>query len=611
MGAGNGGCAATRASLIAMVWIAAAGPGCSCTYESSRPREDSGTSRVDGGGPPGVDGEAPDSAADAGDIPDPMCIAGGEAPLRRMTADEMQRAFVELIGTAPASLAVPSPFDFVPPEVGYRVGFEAGTTYVETMYAVAREAAAHVVANIDAFAPCPGGVMTDICAESFVRTFVARAFRRPLADEEVAFLVDLFRRQGGGVAAIGRIVEATFQSPHFAYRIEIGRPDASGGSASLTGHEIATRLAALLWASVPDAILLEAAATGRLDTSIGVEEQARRMLADPRAREGVTAFARQWLGYESVTAGAADADLASSMLTESDAFVRHAIFDADGRFETLLTSPFTLGDARVAAHYGAMAPDPGVHLVALDPAQRASVVTHGAILATTRTPTRRGMLVRSRFLCQDIPPPPPDTGFTVVPGPGQTRRQALEELTAEPACSACHRLVDPIGFAFESYDATGAYRTVDNGLPIDDSGEIVDGGDASGTFTGAVELAHRLAASDRVQRCFGRQWMRYALRRGDRAEDACALERMHSAFARTGGDVREMLVALTSTETFRTRTPLPPFDGGAPHAALSDTPLDVVIHHLSVLVGYFGPEDRILLERHLESVRELQRRTEM
>jgi hypothetical protein len=174
--------------------------------------------------------------------------------------------------------------------------------------------------------------------------------------------------------------------------------------------------------------------------------------------------------------------------------------------------------------------------------------------ANQSDPIHRGVFVRQRLLCQQLPAPPDDVDLTPPePEPGLTTRDRFSAHREEPRCAGCHTLIDPIGFGFEHYDAVGRYRATEEGHDIDATGEVIAGGDASGTFDGVIELSAQLAESDTVRGCVARQWMRYATGRIETAEDRCTVERLQERFAESGYDMRELLVAVVSADSFTHR----------------------------------------------------------
>jgi hypothetical protein len=242
------------------------------------------------------------------------------------------------------------------------------------------------------------------------------------------------------------------------------------------------------------------------------------------------------------------------MLAETAAFAND-VYGSGGGLDRLLTSTVAVGDPALAKLYGTTAGGTP------DPAQRAGILTQASFLAMhanagETNPVRRGAVVLRRLLCNDIQPPVNmDVGQPKMPAPGLTTRQRFAEHAMNP-CASCHRLTDPIGFAFENYDAVGAWRTSEQGQQVDASGTLtLDGG--SITFKNAVELARGLAKSSEVRDCMATQWLRYFLRRNEGDGDTASLQAARAAFAKSSYDLRELLVALTGTRAFTHRSPSP------------------------------------------------------
>jgi hypothetical protein len=193
--------------------------------------------------------------------------------------------------------------------------------------------------------------------------------------------------------------------------------------------------------------------------------------------------------------------------------------------------------------------------VTLDAAQRAGALTLGTLLTVNAhsnqtSPVHRGKLVRERFLCANIPPPPADVMIKAPePSPTATTRQRFAEHSANPSCKGCHDLMDPIGFGFENYDGMGRYRTNENQAPVDAAGALI-GTDVDGAFNGVPQLAAKLAQSQEVAGCYATQWFRFAYGRGEGDADACSLGTLRTRLQASGGNIKELLVALTQTDAF-------------------------------------------------------------
>jgi hypothetical protein len=365
------------------------------------------------------------------------------------------------------------------------------------------------------------------------------------------------------------VIQTALQSPGFLYRIDEGRPPQPGETVvPLTDHEIASRLSFLLWNSIPDVTLANAANAGQLNSPAQIEAQARRMLADPKAKEALANFTTQWLNLSEVdhiSKSAADFPTYSDSLRalfkeETARVVASVMWDGDGSLKGLLSAPFTYVNGPLATFYKM----PGVtgsafQRVTVDPAQHGGILMHAGVLASSAhpdqtSPVLRGKLVRQRFFCQSLPPPPVNVSIELPAfDPNRTTRERYSAHSSDPSCSGCHRLMDPIGLGLENFDAVGLWRTTENNKPIDASGEIVSTRDADGAFVGPSELSARIGASADANDCVVKQLFRYAYSRTETLADRCTLVDLSAQFAASQFNVRELLVALTQTTAFRSR----------------------------------------------------------
>jgi hypothetical protein len=407
-------------------------------------------------------------------------------------------------------------------------------------------------------------VADDACVEPFIADFGKRAFRRPLSQEETDVYAGLYqtgKTQWGAEMGVELVLRGLLAAPSFLYHVEAHQPGASGKVAPVDAYTLASRLSYFLWASMPDDELFAAAESGGLDTPEGVEEQARRMLADPKAADTVASFHEQWMGIRGVEEAAKDpalfpewnANLASSMREETRRFVTHVVLEGDAKLDTLLTASFSFVNPALADIYGVSGPASGFAKVDLNPNQRAGLLTQASLMASRSGASEtswvhRGKFVREQLLCDVLPAPPPGVEATDPKDAGR-----LEN----PECMGCHRKMDPIGFGFDALSAIGQHRTTDeHGKPVSTKGEIIDDAgelDVSGEFDGAVELAHKLAESKHVASCVAVQWFRFAARRIETKADACTIATVSETFASSGNDVRELMVALAKAPAFRYR----------------------------------------------------------
>jgi hypothetical protein len=531
----------------------------------------------DGGGD-GTGGGAPGSAAaDAGPKVSPTAVP--PVPLARLTSLQYANTIRDLF----APIAVPGQS---PPGDAIVDGFDnntaAQTPSSALIEAYRTSAAAVATAAMQSSAQLLGCTPAsradeDACAHSFISSFGKKAFRRPLAADESANLTGFYasvRASGADFpTAMTATIEAFLQSPAFLYRFEIGTPvPGQAGLVQLTGYEVSSRISYLIWNTMPDQSLLDAAAGGRLATAEGVEAEARRLLADPRAHDAVLNFHREWLRFSKMKNLTKDAtmfpgwssDVATSLQKAADKYV-DGVFFGDGTLTALLTDAHAWVDASTASIYGVPSPGPDLVRVSVDPTQRSGILTNAGLLAgfaheTADAPVLRGVFVLDRLLCA-APPPPPANVNTTVPAPNtadpQTTRDRFAKQHEQGTCAGCHHTIDGVGFGFEHYDAIGQWRTTDMGLPVDASGWLPPGGDLPATFSGAVELGKILAASHTVQSCVASQWMRYALGVDKTGIDPTHLKPVVDAFVASGLDLRELVVALVKSDAFRTRVVAP------------------------------------------------------
>jgi hypothetical protein len=525
-----------------------------------------------------------DSDDPACSVPDP-----GPAPIRRLTRVEYNNTVYQLLGdnNQPAN-------QFPPDEEAGGFDNQAAVLVVSPllaehyMSAAEQLATTHTPTLMQELSACQGSPIDEVAceadADAFIRSFGKRTYRRPLTDAEVLEHLEVFRAgtmlgdEGySGSTGIEMVVQLMLQSPHFLYRVEFGMAEPeSGDVVALTSYEIASRLSYLLWNTMPDSALFEAADADQLRTPEQIEQQARRMLATPRAREAVKNFHRQWLHLDDIEPQILAigknpeiypdyyAGLPMLWRRETEAFIDHAVFEQHADVTELFTAPYTMMNSELADFYGVSGPN-GIDFVRveLDPSRYAGFLTHAGLLALLAKPDRsspihRGKFVREFLFCQP-PPPPPD----VVPeAPSvdetQTTREQFSQHSADPLCEGCHRLMDPIGFGFEHFDGIGRYRETEwAGLEIDARGEL-NNTDVDGPYNGVVELAERLASSDQVKTCVAMQWFRFAYGRSETAADTCSMQDVQAAFAAAEYDIKELIVALTLTDAFRYRHSVQP-----------------------------------------------------
>ncbi len=503
-------------------------------------------------------------------------------PLRRLTKFEYTNTVKNLLNVDP-SPASALPEDEVTGGFDNNAGvLTVSSLHVEKYTLVSEALAKSAVQNLSALTACDAvATGEDACALAFAKSFGRRAFRRPTTAQDEQMLMAAYSagKTGGSYSeGIEVMIRAALQSPDFLYRLETTTPsDANAKLVPLSQFELATRLSYLIWAAGPDDSLLDAAAQGKLATREQVATLARSMLNDPKARSAIADFYTQWAGTTRLGITTKDtnlfpsfsADMRAAMAREVPALIDYVLWSGgDHKFSTLLTAPVAFVSGPLAALYGVQAPAASgttPQMVTVPAAQgRAGILTQASVLAVQAhpdqtSPVLRGKFVRSMLLCSAPPPPPPDVNISVpAVDPNSTARERFSaHLTAGTSCNGCHQLMDPIGFAFENFDAMGQYRQTDGGKTIDASGEVVGAtGTLAGPFNGARELATKLADSDQARNCLATQWFRYAAGRSEADADACSLSTLQSAFGATGGDLVELMVAITQTDSFWYRSPI-------------------------------------------------------
>ncbi len=500
------------------------------------------------------------------------------AALRRLTPTEYRNSVADVFRGAALPEVTLTPDLVLGGFDNNAAGQPVSDLLTEDYFRASGAIGAAVAADLGSWAPCTDE--SAACAERITVLVLRRALRRPPADEELAAhlaLVEATRAESGLADAIGALAEAVLLEPQFLYRPELGTPRTGlpPGIVALDDHELASRLSYLFWRTIPDDALLEAAGAGELQDDAMLEAQARRLLEDPRGRATISDLHRQWFQVDRIAALNLDptlfpeaspavyADLRESLLRYLD-----AVFWEEGTMEALFAGRFAFVNDRIAPLFGV--PPPGsdeLVRVELDPDERAGILTQPGWLAhrahqTVHSPIFRGTFVLEHVLCAPTPPAPPSAESMTTPLPPgtvvTTRERTVRSHTG--ACAGCHARIDGVGFLFEHYDALGRYRIVetDLSLPIDASGMIRGAGDLDGPVTGAVELGERLATSPQAGRCVAQHYMRYALGRTLTEEDLCTAEALRRQLAATGGDLRELLVALVLSPSFRTRSAIVP-----------------------------------------------------
>ncbi len=370
------------------------------------------------------------------------------------------------------------------------------------------------------------------CAESIISRLVAKAYRRPATQGDVDELMPFYYQGaafGGFEGGIRTSLQAMLTSLHFVFRVEKTPPDLAAGEVyAISDLDLASRLSFFIWGTVPDQELIDLASRDELSNPDVFDRQVWRMLADPRAEALATRFATQWLRLQDLHKIDPDAlafpyydnILAESMYRETELLYDHIVRE-DLPVMELLTADYTFVNERLARHYGI----PGVsgsdfRKVSYPDDRRRGVLGHGSILTMTSHGNRTSPVLRGKWILEVLlgsPPPPPPPNIPDLEETGDAADGRLlsvaEQMAmhrANPACSSCHNVIDPIGLSLDNFDVTGAWRIKDRGVAIDASGELYDGTPLNGVADLRQALVDR---SDVIITHFTEVLMSYALGR--------------------------------------------------------------------------------------------------
>ena len=504
----------------------------------------------------------------------PSAITLGSSPVRRLTNSEYENTVRDLLGgNIPQLPEQPSDAVLEGSFENDALSLGPSDVRIARYETAAMTLGAHAVSDSNSrsrILPCESA--DSDCAWQFVESFGKRAFRRPLTDAELSRWFDFFEAQRTSIdfeAAVQLTVSAMLQTPQFLYRLESEGSDLGGNQQELSQHELASRLSYLLWETMPDDQLLAAADAGELGTDAQLEEQARRLLGDSRARDAVRNFHRQWLYLDRVLDEDKVSDLfpmwgsqaRASAKEEALRFIENTFFNG-GTVEELFTSNVAYVDNVMSVLYDVPAPAEPWAQVELDPSERAGLLSRVAFLAgfaheANGSPPLRGVFVMERLLCEPRPAPPANADTSAPqadPDQGpKTNRELFEERVAPSACQGCHVRIDGFGFGFENYDAAGMFREQDNGLPVDATG-FANGIGNDADYEGAVELQNLLGESEVVRDCVAKQWFTYANGRPMEPADTCQVEAIQAELEENGGDLVELLVSIVTRPEFRLRS---------------------------------------------------------
>lgn len=484
----------------------------------------------------------------------------GKMGMRRLTRREYDATLLSLLNDGSNSGYSALPEDVRDPFDNDFTGQIASQALIDSVETLATNAAARALANpavVKQILTCtPTGPGDAACMTTFIKQFGRRALRRSLDDDDVNRFLSLQSLAVEGndfMIGVDAVIRAMLQDPRFLYRIEIGTPvDGRPGVHRLDDWEVAARLSYFVWGTTPDDALLDAAEAGQLHDPDGVRAQASRLLADPRAKERVERFHALWLGYEQLPHSA---DMVAAMKKESAALIDRVVFDQKTSWLDLFNAKDTYINDLLATNYGLPSPGATPAWVPYGDSGRRGLLSHGSFLSVAAkfddtSPTQRGILIRTRLMCQSIPPPPTTVNTDMPPSGGAaTCKKDRYAMHRQGGCAGCHSRMDPVGFGLEQYDQMGKFRTEEAANPeckIDGVGNLTETGD----FHGPAELGDRLISTGLLQKCVVTQVYRFAMGHREHDEDQPYLDALTGKFTSNGYKFDQLLLDLVGSEWF-------------------------------------------------------------
>ena len=409
------------------------------------------------------------------------------------------------------------------------------------------------------------------CARQIVSQLARRAYRRPATEAQLKELLEFYNEghaNGTFENGIERALRRLLVSPEFLYRIEVDPSNAAAGSTYAVGeYELASRLSFFLWSSIPDDTLLEAAAKGALKNEQELARQVRRMIADPRSEALAKNFAGQWLYLRTIEGSLPNVylfpnfgeNLRQDFRRETELFFDTIVRENRSLLD-LLTADYTFVNERLARHYNI----PYIYgsqfrRVPIADENRRGLLGQGSILTVTSLADRTTVVGRGKWILENLlgappPAPPPDVpplAENKSGGKALTLRDRMQQHRANPVCASCHARMDPLGFALENFDATGQWRTMEAGAPIDASAELPDGT----RFEGPGGLRKMLLSQpDQVATATTEKLLTYALGRGLGYYDLPAVRKIVRSSAADGYKFQSVILGVVNSVPFRMKT---------------------------------------------------------
>jgi len=503
------------------------------------------------------------------------------AVLRRLTHGQYNNTVHDLLREASSPASQFPPEDFVDGFKDQYASLSVSPIQTEAYALAAERLAANAFRRGDSrgLLPCQAASADSACRVKFIEIFGRHAFRRPLTKNETARYAALFQSQKDSLTGAQVVVQAMLQSPNFLFWLD------ETPNPQWKAYATASRLAYFLWNSMPDDALLDSAASGELSTPDGLERVTRRMLADPRAKQGFDEFVSEWLRFDRVLTAARERrmyplfsrELVASMTEEAKRFLGDLVWN-NKNFMEALTANYSFVNSNLAAIYKVSPPVHDFDRVEFPVADQRSGLLGQALFLTLTSkpegtaPTARGLFVREQFLCQHVPPPPPGVDTNLPPvqeSQPVTNRERMAMHATNKMCAGCHTLIDPIGFGFEKFDAIGMYHekarllfmpVVEDAvkarsakpkevyLDVDTTGTITGLQDAN--FSNPREIGELLARTTECQECIVKQVFRYMAGRLETPADRPLLNQALEDFRKQHFQFQELLVSLAKGREF-------------------------------------------------------------
>lgn len=453
-----------------------------------------------------------------------------------------------------------TPFPADDSSVGYERGVSISKEWDEAVTHAAVEVANHVIKNLDRLTRSKASDKDRAeKVAAFCADFAAKAFRRPLTDEQKNRFVTLpLRSAAKPEDGVKRVVLLTLKAPRFLYLgLVDGQPD---------DFTVAERLVFGLWDSLPDAALTKAAAEGKLRTREEVTAQARRMLSDARARGKVQYFLQSWLQMNHAEDLTKDPNLypgftpeiIADLRTSLNLFLDDVVWTESSDYRRLLLEDDFFVNNRLAQFYGIStnATEDFVR-VQLDPKQRSGVVTHPYLLAAfsyhkSSSPIHRGVFLTRNIVGRALRPPPIAVAFKEADfKPGMTMREKVTELTRPQACHSCHSVINPLGFALEGYDAVGRFRDKDGNRPVDTAADYTKDDGGIVRLRGARDVAEFAVNSEHAHHAFIEQLFNQVVKQPMLAYGPDVLNQLRLSFVQSGYNIQKLLVDIATLSALR------------------------------------------------------------